>query len=146
MKSLDEELIRAQRDGPPCCVALIDLDFFKRINDKFGHPVGDEALRTFAMALLANIRTIDRLGRYGGEEFLLIMPDTPANEAVRTLERLRMTIAELNWAAIAENMHLTMSAGVCAVRHGASPDDILARADAALYRAKDAGRNCVMTA
>jgi diguanylate cyclase len=146
MKSLDEELIRAQRNGPPCSVALIDLDFFKRVNDEFGHPVGDEALRTFAVALLANIRPIDRLGRYGGEEFLLIMPDTPANEAARTLERLRMMIAELNWAAIAENMHLTMSAGICAARQDASPADILARADAALYRAKDAGRNCVMTA
>jgi diguanylate cyclase (GGDEF)-like protein len=144
MKSLDEELLRAQRSGPPCSVAIIDLDFFKRINDEFGHPVGDEALRTFAMALFANIRTIDRLGRYGGEEFLLVMPDTALDEAVRTLDRLRLTIAALDWAAICGNMNLTMSAGVCAVRQDASADDILARADAALYRAKDAGRNCVM--
>jgi diguanylate cyclase len=144
MKSLDEELIRSQRSGPPCSVAIIDLDFFKRINDEFGHPVGDEALRTFAMALFANIRTIDRLGRYGGEEFLLVMPDTALDEAVRTLDRLRLTIAGLDWAAICGNMSLTMSAGVCAVRQDASADDILARADAALYRAKDAGRNCVM--
>jgi diguanylate cyclase len=144
MKSLEEELLRVQRNGPPCSVAVIDLDFFKRINDEFGHPVGDEALRTFAMMLFANIKAIDRLGRYGGEEFLLIMPHTTVEEAVRTLDRLRLTIAGLDWSAISKNMHLTMSAGVCALRQDASTDDILARADAALYRAKDAGRNCIV--
>jgi diguanylate cyclase (GGDEF)-like protein len=144
MKSLNEEITRAQRTGAACSVAIIDLDFFKRINDQFGHPVGDEALRTFAITLFANIRTIDKLGRYGGEEFLLVMPDTAIDQALQTLDRLRLIIAELDWAAISGNMHLTMSAGVCAVRQDASADDILARADGALYRAKDAGRNGVV--
>jgi PleD family two-component response regulator len=67
MKCLDEELVRVQRNGLHGSVAIIDLDFFKRINDQFGHPVGDEALRTFAITLFASIRTIDKLGRYGGE-------------------------------------------------------------------------------
>ena len=76
MKCLNDEMARAQRSNVPCSVAIIDLDFFKRINDQFGHPAGDEALRTFAMSIFANIRTIDKFGRYGGEEFLLILPDT----------------------------------------------------------------------
>ena len=65
----------------PCSIALIDLDWFKRINDTYGHPTGDEVLRTFAITMFANIRTIDRFGRYGGEEFLLVLPDTPSDGA-----------------------------------------------------------------
>lgn len=144
MQCLNEEMARAGRSNIPCSVAIIDLDYFKRVNDQFGHPAGDEALRTFAITVFANIRAIDRLGRYGGEEFLLVMPDTTIDQAVRTLDRLRLIIAGLDWAAISENMLLTMSAGVCAVRQDASAGDILARADGALYRAKDAGRNRVV--
>ena len=144
MQCLNDEMARAERSNIPCSVAMIDLDYFKRINDQFGHPAGDEALRTFAISIFANIRTIDKLGRYGGEEFVVVMPDTTIDQAVRTLDRLRLIIAELDWAAISENMQLTMSAGVCAARQDASADDILARADRALYRAKDAGRNRVV--
>jgi diguanylate cyclase (GGDEF)-like protein len=145
MKSLNEEMARAQRTGVACSVAIIDLDFFKRINDQFGHPVGDEALRTFALTLFANIRTIDKLGRYGGEEFLFILPDTTKDQAVRTLDRLRLIISEVDWAEISGMMKLTMSAGICAVRQEDSAADVLARADVALYRAKDAGRNRVVS-
>ena len=146
MKSLNEEIARAHRSNVPCSVAIIDLDFFKRINDQFGHATGDEALRTFAISLFANIRTIDKLGRYGGEEFLLILPDTAKEKAVQTLDRLRSIVSELDWAAISGKMSLTMSAGICAVRQEDSAADILARADIALYRAKDAGRNRVIAA
>lgn len=146
LKSLNEEMARAQRSNVPCAVAIIDLDFFKKINDQFGHATGDEALRTFAISLFANIRTIDKLGRYGGEEFLLILPDTSKEQAVRTLDRLRLIVSELDWAAISGKMDLTMSAGICAVRQEDSAADILARADIALYRAKDAGRNRVIAA
>jgi diguanylate cyclase (GGDEF)-like protein len=146
MKTLNEEMARAQRTGVACSVAIIDIDFFKRINDQFGHPSGDEALRTFAVTLFANIRAIDKLGRYGGEEFLLILPDTAKDQAVRTLDRLRSIVSEVDWAAISGNMNLTMSAGLCSVRQDDSAADILARADAALYRAKDAGRNRVVAA
>jgi diguanylate cyclase (GGDEF)-like protein len=146
MKSLNEEMARAQRTGVACSVAIIDIDFFKRINDQFGHPAGDEALRTFAVTLFANIRTIDKLGRYGGEEFLLILPDTAKDPAVRTLDRLRSIVSEVDWAAISGIMNLTMSAGLCSVRQEDSAADILARADVALYRAKDAGRNRVVAA
>ena len=144
MTMLNEETARAQRTDIPCSVAIIDLDFFKRINDQLGHPAGDEALRTFGIGLFANIRTIDRLGRYGGEEFLLVLPDATQEQAVQTLDRLRLIISELDWSAILGDMNLTMSAGVCTVRKEESVDSILARADAALYRAKDAGRNRVV--
>jgi diguanylate cyclase (GGDEF)-like protein len=144
VKCLNEEMARAQRGKVPCSVAIIDLDFFKRINDQFGHPAGDEALRTFAISIFANIRTIDKLGRYGGEEFLLILPDTAKDQAVRTLDRLRSIISEVDWTAISGGLNLTMSAGICTVRQTDSVDDILTRADAALYRAKDAGRNRVV--
>ena len=77
MRMLDEEIARAVRNGAPCSIALIDLDWFKRINDAYGHPTGDEVLRTFAITMFANIRSIDRFGRYGGEEFLLVLPDMP---------------------------------------------------------------------
>src|SRR5712675_86389 len=98
MRMLDEEIARSVRNGSPCSVALIDLDWFKRINDAFGHPTGDEVLRTFAITMFANIRSIDRFGRYGGEEFLLILSDMPPEGADRALERLRGIIADLDWS------------------------------------------------
>lgn len=146
MKSLNEEMIRAQRSSIPCSVAIIDLDYFKMINDRCGHPAGDEALRTFAISVFANIRAIDKLGRYGGEEFLLILPNTASGQAVRIVDRLRSIISEVDWTAIAGELNLTMSAGVCSVRQADSAEDILARVDAALYRAKDTGRNRVVAA
>jgi diguanylate cyclase (GGDEF)-like protein len=116
------------------------------INDRCGHPAGDEALRTFAISVFANIRAIDKFGRYGGEEFLLILPNTAGDHAVRIIDRLRSIISEVDWTAISGKLNLTMSAGICSVRQGDSADDILARVDAALYRAKDAGRNRVVAA
>lgn len=146
MKSLNEEMVRAQRSNLPCSVSIIDLDFFKRINDTFGHATGDEVLRTFAICIFANIRTIDKLGRYGGEEFLLILPDTAKDQAVRTLDRLRLMISKLDWAATSGKMYPTLSAGICEIREEDLAEDILARADIALYRAKDTGRNRVIAA
>ena len=90
--------------------------FFKKINDQFGHATGDEALRTFSISLFANLRNTDKLGRYGGEEFLLIMPETSKDRAVRTLDRLRSIISGLDWSAISGSMNVTMSVGMCAVR------------------------------
>ena len=146
MKTLNEEMARAQRFGGACSVAIIDLDFFKRINDQYGHPIGDEVLRTFAITLFANLRAVDKLGRYGGEEFLMILPDTAKDQALRTLDRLRSIASEVDWAAISRVMNVTMSAGISEVRKEDSAADILARADAALYNAKDAGRNRVIAA
>jgi len=146
MRMLDDEIARSHRSKAPCSIALIDLDWFKRINDAFGHPIGDEVLRTFAITVFANIRTIDQFGRYGGEEFLLVLPDTPEHEAARMLDRLRAIIADLDWSAFSPGMRVTISAGVAALKPDETPDTFLARADSALYAAKARGRNRVASA
>jgi diguanylate cyclase len=146
MRMLDEELARAARSGSPCSIALIDLDWFKRINDAYGHPTGDEVLRTFAITMFANIRSIDRFGRYGGEEFLLVLPDMTVDGAVRALDRLREIIADLDWSAFSPGMRVTISAGVATLRPDETPDTFLARADSALYSAKAKGRNRIACA
>ena len=146
MRMLDDELARARRLKTPCAIALIDLDWFKRVNDHYGHPTGDEVLRTFAITVFANIRHIDRFGRYGGEEFLLVLPDTPDDEALRILNRLRAIVADLDWSAFSPGLQVTISAGVAMLRSQETPDTFLARADRALYIAKARGRNRIVAA
>jgi diguanylate cyclase len=146
MRALEEEIARAQRLNNPCAVALIDLDWFKRINDAYGHPIGDEVLRTFAITVFANIRTIDKFGRYGGEEFLLLLPDTTEREAAQMLDRLRVIISELDWSAFSAGMRVTISAGVTALRRDENTETLLARADRALYASKAGGRNRITSA
>jgi diguanylate cyclase len=146
MRMLEDEIARAHRSKTPFSVALIDLDWFKRINDVYGHPTGDEVLRTFAIAVFANIRSIDRFGRYGGEEFLLILPDTPQDVAARILDRQRQIIAELDWSAFSPGISVTISAGVATLAPNEAPDALLARADSALYAAKARGRNRIASA
>src|ERR1700676_873205 len=146
MRMLDDEISRAHRINTPCSIALIDLDWFKRINDGYGHPTGDEVLRTFAITVFANIRNIDRFGRYGGEEFLLVLPDTENDDAIRMLDRLRAIIADLDWSAFSQGMQVTISAGVATLRPDETEDLFLARADSALYAAKAKGRNRIANA
>lgn len=143
MRMLEEEIARSTRNGSACAVALIDLDHFKRINDAYGHPIGDETLRTFAISMFANLRSIDRFGRYGGEEFLLVLPDLSQDQAVRALERLRAITADLDWSAFSPGMQVTISAGVTTLRPRENSDTLLTRADGALYSAKAKGRNRV---
>lgn len=144
MRALADEMARAQRSAEPCSIAMIDLDFFKRINDRFGHPIGDEVLRSFSIAVSANVRDIDRFGRYGGEEFLLVLPCASGYQATEMVDRLREIVAGLDWTGVSDDLHVTMSAGVSQIRSSEPYDEVVARADAALYSAKDAGRNCVM--
>jgi diguanylate cyclase (GGDEF)-like protein len=146
MRMLEEEISRAHRTSSCCSIALIDLDWFKRINDTHGHPTGDEVLRTFGITVFANLRNIDRFGRFGGEEFLLVLPDTPHGTAARILDRLRAIIAELDWIAFSPGMRVTISAGIATLRPDETPDAILARADRALYQAKAQGRNRIASA
>ncbi|WBL81019.1 GGDEF domain-containing protein [Bradyrhizobium xenonodulans] len=145
MRLLDAEIEKSRQASAPCAIALIDLDWFKRINDAHGHPVGDEVLRTFAITIFANIRPADCFGRYGGEEFLLLLPGTDGEAASRMLDRLRGIVADLDWSAFSPGMRVTISAGVVTLRDNDTADTFLVRADSALYSAKALGRNRIVT-
>jgi diguanylate cyclase len=125
---------------------VIDLDHFKRINDAHGHPVGDRVLRAFAREALATIRGSDVLGRWGGEEFLLMLPNTRAALAKLGLERLRLRAEALKVDIDGGTVAFTLSAGLVEHLAGEGVADTIARADRALYLAKQQGRNCVVVA
>ncbi len=143
-RKLDEsfavEVTRAQRYNRPLSVIMLDIDHFKAINDTHGHPVGDAVLTETSKRLLAALRTSDIAGRWGGEEFLIICPETPLDTAVQLAERLRHDYEACDFPAAGR---LTASFGVSAFREGCLASDILFRADEALYRAKNGGRNRV---
>ena len=145
MRLLDTEMEKSRRASTPCAIALIDLDWFKCINDAHGHPVGDEVLRTFAITIFANIRPADCFGRYGGEEFLLLLPGMDGEAASRMLDQLRGIVADLDWSAFSPGMRVTISAGVVTLRDNDTADTFLVRADSALYSAKAQGRNRIAT-
>jgi diguanylate cyclase (GGDEF)-like protein len=122
---------RARRDRTPLCVAMIDLDFFKRFNDEFGHLAGDRLLKGAAAAWQGEVRSTDLLARYGGEEFILLLPQADEIEAAETVERLRLVTPAGQ----------TFSCGIAVWDGSEISEELLARADAALYRAKETGRN-----
>jgi diguanylate cyclase len=134
----------ARRDGTALAVALIDIDHFKRINDTMGHLVGDEVLRTLGTQLPPKMRACDSLGRYGGEELLLILPEAKQNQPILLIERLRRAIAEIPFSYNGSSFRVTASLGVAWVTSPSdTTEDIIARADEALYAAKGAGRDRV---
>jgi diguanylate cyclase (GGDEF)-like protein len=122
-------------------VAILDLDFFKRINDTHGHGVGDEVLRSFAATARAVLRETDVIARWGGEEFLVLMPDLPQRNSDRGLERLREALTSLSASASVPELRVTFSAGITAYRSEESREENIERADKALYAAKADGRN-----
>ena len=128
------------------CVALLDVDFFKAINDKYGHAGGDAVLQSFAREAGATLRVADTLARWGGEEFLLLMPDTRLDEALAVLDRIAARIKAMRIDAVDPLLAVTFSAGVTASRPLERFDEAISRADAAMYRAKASGRNCVLAA
>jgi diguanylate cyclase (GGDEF)-like protein len=140
---LEQERRRVARSGEPLCVALFDLDHFKDVNDHYGHAAGDEVLRRFAVIVHATMRQTDIFGRYGGEEFMLILPATARDAATPALERIRAGLRAADWSAIAAQLRVTTSAGVAELRPGETAAEALRRADAALYQAKRDGRDCV---
>jgi len=140
---LREQLELVNRGAQHFSLAMMDLDHFKRVNDSYGHLVGDSALSHVARYLLDNIRPYDRLFRYGGEEFLLSMPHTDAVSALPMVERLREGIALLPIPGnTADPLHLTVSFGITVMAQGMSVEEAINRADQALYAAKSLGRNC----
>jgi two-component system cell cycle response regulator len=139
---------RAGKGGEPVCLLAVDIDHFKKINDGFGHDAGDDVLREFAVRLASNVRAVDLPVRHGGEEFLVVMPDTRIEDARRIAERLRLHVAGSPFRVMggAEALDVTISIGVAASLPGeTAPEGLLKRADAAMYEAKAAGRNRVIT-
>jgi diguanylate cyclase (GGDEF)-like protein len=142
MQLLEEERARVQRSGEPFAVALFDLDHFKSINDRFGHLTGDSVLRDFCKLVQVNMRTTDRFARFGGEEFVLLMPATTTAEAACVaVERIRAAAASKEWGDQLAGHAVTVSAGVAIYRAEEPLEELLGRADASLYDAKRSGRN-----
>ena len=144
---LASEMERARRYDSVITLLMVDLDLFKRINDTLGHLVGDDVLREIAKLLQESIRSVDVVARYGGEEFVIVLPETGLPGAVKFAERLREKISEVAYGAAHGGVSLTASIGVASYPEGDSEtvDDLFARADRALYRAKADGRNRVCT-
>ncbi|WP_297697047.1 PleD family two-component system response regulator [Phenylobacterium sp.] len=144
---LDALSRRAGAGGEPFACLVIDIDHFKKVNDSFGHQVGDEVLREFAIRLASNVRAIDLPVRYGGEEFVVVMPDTLLEDARRIAERIRLHVAGSPFRVLGgqELLSVTISIGVAASLSGEdTPQALLRRADEAMYEAKSAGRNRVI--
>jgi len=137
---LDEELSRSKRYASSFALVLLDVDKFKSVNDTYGHPVGDQVLMDMARLLADGSREVDVVGRWGGEEFLIVCRDTEAIGAAALAEKMRLSIASHTFAVVGSK---TSSFGVSAVRADDTIKDMVARADSALYRAKEAGRNRV---
>jgi diguanylate cyclase (GGDEF)-like protein len=147
MAALRAEAERAARNGPAYCVALIDVDDFKGVNDRHGHFAGDEVLRTLARACGAQVRSTDVFARFGGEEFAVLLPMTDLAHAACWLERLRERVAALRLEEFGDRVAVTVSIGVAGVDGTLAPavqvEHALRAADEALYRAKREGKNRV---
>lgn len=141
---LKEEFFRAKRGEYPLSVAMIDIDHFKRVNDRYGHPFGDKVLRLLAAKITEITRKKDLQGRYGGEEFLIVLPECEGDVANKILERLRENMeTQVMHTLKGEEVTITLSAGIAELEKYDKIDDIIGRADKALYQAKNAGRNQV---
>jgi diguanylate cyclase (GGDEF)-like protein len=142
----EESLARARRGGEPLSLLALDIDHFKRINDTHGHEVGDRVLQRVAHGARSALRAADVVGRTGGEEFLALLPRTGPADAAEVAERLRRAVERLAVADLAAGLAVTVSVGVASLASGESIEDLVRRADAALYRAKQSGRNRVEVA
>jgi diguanylate cyclase (GGDEF)-like protein len=139
-----DECQRVARYPEALCFAMFDIDHFKLINDLFGHTVGDQALRQVAVTARSQLRLQDRMGRYGGEEFLIVFPETSLEGAARVTDRVRAAIETLEIYEGNLRATLTISAGVAEVARGETLDNVLRRVDSAMYLAKSAGRNQIV--
>ena len=138
----DHELDRSQRVGSPLSFVMLDVDYFKKVNDKFGHIVGDTVLIILAKLLKQQLRSIDLCCRYGGEEFVICLPDTNIEDAKEVAERIRLAICQESILSAGEpDLFISASLGVATTLKDEKVEHTLKRADVALYQAKDAGRN-----
>lgn len=143
---LELEMSAAAREQTPLCFAMVDLDHFKKINDTYGHPVGDKVIRSVAQLLKQRLRRSDAVGRYGGEEFAIVLRDADINAAKTILNKIRESFAGLRFNCHTGSFSGTLSVGVSQMHYGESAESIVKRADEALYVAKRASRNIVITA
>ncbi len=148
-RGLDEamvrEIARAQRGGSPLSVALLDIDNFKRLNDTYGHNVGDTALQHLAKVIQTTVRPTDIVSRLGGEEFVILLPDTDLDQAVTTVKRLQRALTKQFFLANDERLLITFSAGVALLKNDETEATVIHRADQSMYLAKRTGKNRVMT-
>jgi diguanylate cyclase len=144
--ALEREIARAERAAAPLCIALVDIDNFKRINDTYGHQVGDIVLVHLVAIIRETIRANDLIGRYGGEEFLLLLPDSRLEEAVAVMGRLQREFARKPIVWGNQQLLVTFSAGVAARDAGENERSLVSRSDKALYEAKRGGKDRVIVA
>jgi len=143
LERLTEELQIHKRKKRPLSMALLDIDHFKKINDSFGHQTGDVILRDMAQLVSAQLREYDAMGRYGGEEFLIVLPETCEEIAFKVADRLREAVAEHEFLVNEQTHRITVSLGVVCKDDKETPtlEDLFKEADRCLYQAKDSGRN-----
>lgn len=148
---IKQEISSSQRQKTPLCAIMTDIDFFKKVNDTYGHAAGDLVLQTVSKVMRSQLREYDIAGRYGGEEFAILLPFTKCSEAKMVAERLRKSIeekiidvSEVNPDAVQKEINVTVSLGVYEFKTSDNEEDLLKNADKALYRAKESGRNKVV--
>ena len=145
-ETMDRELKRSDRSKAPVSIALLDIDNFKRLNDTLGHQAGDLALKHLTKVIKETLRPADTVGRYGGEEFLIVLPDTDQDDAIEVIRRLQRDLTKKFFLHKNDRVLVTFSAGVALRGESEEADDLIARADKAMYRAKLAGKNRVEAA
>jgi diguanylate cyclase len=145
-ETFERELNRADRGQTPICVALLDIDNFKKLNDTLGHQAGDQALVHLAQVIKESLRPADNVARYGGEEFVIILPDTPLKEGVEAVERLQREMTKKFFLNNNERVLVTFSAGVALRNSDEDQEEVIGRADKAMYVAKTTGKNRVIAA
>ena len=143
LQLLEDASFRARKDDQPLAFAMLDIDHFKRVNDRFGHPMGDRVIKSLALFLKQRLRKTDHIGRYGGEEFAVVLPDTDAATAMRVLDEIRRRFAEIIFPTNSQNLHCTFSCGIAQLNAVNDPSQLAKQADLALYEAKNQGRNQV---
>jgi diguanylate cyclase (GGDEF)-like protein len=145
LQLLEDCSFRARRENKPLSFVMLDIDHFKKVNDGHGHPMGDRVIKSLALFLKQRLRKTDYIGRYGGEEFAVVMPDTDLKSAFGVLDEIRRRFAEIHYPAQPVDLFCTFSAGVVELEEGDDALMLASQADDALYRAKKAGRNQVHT-
>ena len=140
---IEQEFERARRHGKIMSMAMVDMDHFKRVNDTWGHPMGDQVIKTLAHLLRQRLRRQDSIGRYGGEEFAVVLPECDAADAMKLLDDVRLRFGDIRFVHNGQSFTVTLSAGVADSEQCADAQSLLAAADAALYVAKNDGRNQV---